>query len=110
MEIVPINADLSFTYPAEIVSTAEKSTVIVEEYFLYSYRNGTHSELAGMLNLSIRQTQRFLSQKYGRTFQQLKTESRMSSAQMPLLNSDRTISDIAELFVYYSSEHFCAAF
>ena len=110
VNIVRINADLSVTYSAEIVSAADKSTFIVEVYFLYGYRNATLSELAGKLNLSIRQTQRFLSEKYGRTFQQLKTESRMSSAQMLLLNSDRTISDIAELVGYSSSEHFCTAF
>lgn len=110
VEIVRINADLSKQYPKEIISANEKSTLIVEEYFLYCYRNATLTELAGKMNLSIRQTQRFLSQKYGRTFQEFKAESRMSSAKMLLLNSNHTISDIAEFVGYSSSEHFCAAF
>lgn len=85
-------------------------SVIIEEYFLYEYRNLSLDALAERLKLSARQTQRLLQDYYGKTFQQKKTEARMSAASILLGEKHRTIASIAEELGYSSPEHFSSAF
>lgn len=88
----------------------DKNAVTIEEYFLYEYQNLSLEELSTRLGLSPRQTERLLKFQYGKTFQQKKTQARMSAASMMLMNTSDSISKIAEDVGYSSIEHFSAAF
>lgn len=89
---------------------AVSTSVIIEEYFLYEYASLSLQELADRLKLSPRQTQRLLLEYYGKSFQQKKTEARMSAAAILLADKARAISSIAEDLGYCSPEHFSSAF
>ena len=84
--------------------------IIVEEGFLYEYENLTLQKLSARLGLSARQTERFLRVTYGKTFLQKITESKMSAANILLLDSDKSITDIAYNLGYSSVEHFSHAY
>lgn len=85
-------------------------SMIIEEYFLYEYRTLSLDILADRLKLSARQTQRLLQDYYGKTFQQKKTEARMSTAAIILNDKSRSIASVAEELGYSSAEHFSSAF
>lgn len=89
---------------------AESKSIIIEEYFLYEYQSLSLDTLADRLKLSTRQTQRLLIQYYGKSFQQKKTEARMSVAAILLSDHTRSITSIAEDLGYSSTEHFSSAF
>ena len=88
----------------------DSKSVIIEEYFLYEYQNLSLADLADRLKLSTRQTQRLLMEYYGKTFQQKKTEAKMSAAVVLLSDKTRSITSIAEDLGYSSAEHFSSAF
>ena len=83
---------------------------IIEDAFFYRYRDLTLTDLAGLLNLSARQTQRLLQQHFGKTFSQKLTEARMAAASQFLLTTDLSITAISERLGFSSIEHFSAAF
>jgi AraC family transcriptional regulator, 4-hydroxyphenylacetate 3-monooxygenase operon regulatory protein len=83
---------------------------IIEEYFLYEYKNLSLNALAARLGLSPRQTERLLNQHYGKTFLRKKTEAKMSAASILLMDSKKRITDIAQDLGYSSVEHFSNAF
>lgn len=85
-------------------------SVIIEEYFLYEYDHLSLDGLADRLGLSQRQTQRLLLEYYGNTFQQKKTEARMSAAAIFLGDKSRSVTSVAEALGYSSPEHFAAEF
>lgn len=91
-------------------NAAESKSIIIEEYFLYEYQSLSLNTLAGRLKLSTRQTQRLLMEYYGKSFQQKKTEARMSVAAILLSDHTRSITSIAEDLGYSSAEHFSSAF
>ena len=82
----------------------------IEEAFLYNYRDLTLEQLASLVNLGIRQTQRLLQKHYGKNFSQKKTEARMSAACLLLQDLDTSIASVADKLGYSSSEHFTTAF
>ncbi len=84
--------------------------VISEDAFLYDYNHITLEILASRLNLSTRQTERFIKQTYGKTFLQKKTEAKMATAALKLTNSATSITDLAYELGYSSVEHFSHAF
>jgi AraC-like DNA-binding protein/quercetin dioxygenase-like cupin family protein len=88
----------------------DRKYLIVEESFLYDYETITLEILSKRLGLGIRQTERFLKDYYGKTFQQKKTEAKMSMAKIYLGNPNLSISEIAERLNYSSPEHFAYAF
>lgn len=88
----------------------DSKSVIIEEYFLYEYQSLSLEALADRLKLSPRQTQRLLTEYYGKTFQQKKAESKMSAAAVLLSDKTRSITSIAEDLGYSSAEHFSSAF
>ena len=90
--------------------STDKTSVIIEEYFLYQYRSLSLKDLAKRLGLSTRQTERLLQKQYGKTFLQKKTEARMSAAAILLSNAECSITSIAEELGYSSIEHFTSAF
>lgn len=96
--------------PSGSLITTDKTAVIIEDYFLYEYRNLSLEELAVKLGLGTRQTERLLQKHYGKTFLQKKTEARMSAAAILLTDSSRSITSVAEALGYSSIEHFSSAF
>ena len=90
--------------------SGDNRSVIIEEYFLFECAHLSLDELSNRLKLSSRQTQRLLQEHYGCSFQQKKTESRMSAAAILLGEKTRTITAIAETLGYSSPEHFAAEF
>lgn len=89
---------------------ADSKSIVIEEYFLYEYHSLSLSTLADRLKLSPRQTQRLLAASYGKSFQQKKTEAKMSAAAILLSDGDKNITSIAEELGYSSAEHFSSAF
>ncbi len=83
---------------------------LIEDAFLYEYKELTLEKLSERLGLSTRQTERLLKKNYGSTFRQMKTKARMAAAAAALLSVDKPISEIAEETGYTSAEHFCRAF
>ena len=83
---------------------------IIEEYFLYEYKDLSLETLSSRLGLSSRQTQRLLNEHYGKNFQQKRTEARMSAASILLMDPKKSITEIALNLGYSSVEHFSAAF
>lgn len=88
----------------------EAQAFIIEEAFLYEYPTLTLEQLAERLSLSPRQTQRLLRGRYEKTFQQKRSEARMSAATILLTRTPRRISAISESLGYSAPEHFTAAF
>ena len=88
----------------------DQTYLIIEEAFLYNYRDITLDSLAGLVNLSRRQTERLLQQHYNKTFLQKKKEARMSTACILLQAGDKSIASVAYELGYSSPEHFTHAF
>lgn len=86
------------------------SQLVMDEIFLYEYRDITLDALAGRLGFSVRQTQRWIRKIYGKSFQEKKLEARMSAAAMMLVNGEEKITGISERLGYSSIEHFSSAF
>lgn len=91
-------------------NTADMTYLIIEEAFLYDYKDITLNSLSAQLGLGIRQTERLLKLHYNKTFQQKKTEARMFAASSLLRDTNDSISDIALSLGYSSVEHFSNAF
>ena len=83
---------------------------VIEDAFFYRHRTLTLSDLASLLNLSQRQTQRLLRDNFGKTFSQKLTDARMAAASQLLAGTDLSVTEIAERSGYSSIEHFSAAF
>lgn len=105
-------SDSHAAYPNTSVSSPanDLTYLIIEEAFLYDYKDITLENLARQVGLGKRQTERLLQLHYNKTFLQKKTEARMSAAFSMLRDTDQSISAIAELLGYSSVEHFSNAF
>ncbi|HWT76268.1 MAG TPA: AraC family transcriptional regulator [Mobilitalea sp.] len=84
--------------------------LIIEEAFLYDYKDLSLDTLSRLLGLSPRQTERLLLQHYGKTFLQKKSEAKMSAASILLMDPKKRITGIALDLGYSSVEHFSNAF
>lgn len=84
--------------------------IITEESFLYEYETLTLQKLARRLGLSIRHTERFLKEYYGKTFLQMQSEAKMSMAKIYLRDRKWNISEIADRLNYSTVQHFSYAF
>ena len=94
----------------ETLPPTDKKTMLIDDYFLYEYQNLSLKTLAENLCLSTRQTQRLLQTYYGKTFQEKKTEARMSNAALLLKNPGKKIAEISDFLGYSSPEQFSTAF
>ena len=92
------------------VNLSDSKNFIMEESFLYDYKDLTLELLSRRLALSPRQTERLLREQFGMTFRQKKTVARMSAAAALLRTSDLSVAAIAERLGYASPEHFSGAF
>ena len=106
----PSDAHRSGTHLSDTHLPDDQTYLLIEESFLYNYRDITLDSLATLLNLSRRQTERLLQQHYGKTFLQKKKEARMSAACLLLQAGDRSIASVAYELGYSSPEHFTHAF
>jgi len=88
----------------------DNKPLVIEEYFLYEYNNLSLEDLSSRLNLSPRQTERYLKEHYGKTFIQKKTESKMATAALLLSDSSMSITNVSDDLGYSSIEHFSTAF
>ena len=97
--------------PASIpVMTYTRLMPIIEDAFFYRYRTLTLEELASILHLSVRQTQRFLRRNFGKTFSQKLNEAKIAAAAQFLLNTRLTVTEIGERTGFSSIEHFSSSF
>ena len=101
---------MPFSPLAEKSPLPEQNYSLIEESFLYGYRDLTLEELSSHLGLSPRQTERLLRSQYGKTFRQKKNEAKMSAACLLLEEGKHSITDISLSLGYSSVEHFSAAF
>ncbi|MBR2259408.1 MAG: AraC family transcriptional regulator [Blautia sp.] len=83
---------------------------VIEDAFFYRYQTLTLEELAALLHLSVRQTQRFLKSNFGKTFSQKLIEARIAAAAQLLMTTDLSVTEIGERTGFGSLEHFSAAF
>ena len=95
--------------PAPVLTRAGLMPII-EDAFFYRFRSLTLDDLAALLNLSARQTQRVLRDSFGKTFTQKLTEARMAAASQLLAESCLSVTAISESVGFSSIEHFSAAF
>lgn len=91
-------------------SSMDIKSLLVDDYFLYEYKHLSLEGLSDLLNLSPRQTERYLKEHYGKTFIQKKTESKMSTAALLLSDRKNSITYVSEELGYSSIEHFSTAF
>ena len=83
---------------------------VLEDAFFYRYRTLTLPDLARLVNLSPRQTQRLLRDSFGKTFSQKLTEARMAAASQLLVDTTLSVTEISERMGFSSAEHFSASF
>jgi len=83
---------------------------VVEDAFFYRYRTLTLEELAGILHLSVRQTQRLLRRSFGKTFSQKLNEARIAAAAQLLQDTGLSVTEIGERTGFSSIEHFSSSF
>ncbi len=88
----------------------ENTLLVIDEIFLCRYADVTLEQLAAVIGLSKRQTQRLLEKYYNKSFSAMKLESRMAAAETLLRNSTLKITDISNRTGYSSIEHFTNAF
>ena len=104
------DAALPSAAPVAPALTRDGLMPIIEDAFFYRYATLTLQELARLLNLSVRQTQRLLRVSFGKTFSQKLTEARMAAASQFLKDTALSVTEIAERVGFSSIEHFSSAF
>lgn len=88
----------------------EQRQLLIEKSFLEDYKTLTLQQLAKRLGLSERQTIRIIRESYQKTFQEKRTEARMSAAKNKLLQAENSIDIIAEEAGFATAEYFSAVF
>lgn len=88
----------------------EQKYIIIEECFLYEYKDLTLTNLSARLGLSTRQTERLLKDHYGKTFLQKRNDARMAAAAILLVTTRQSVSEISDALGYSTAEHFANAF
>lgn len=88
----------------------ERRHLLLDEAFLYSYKTVTLQSLADLLHLDVRQIQRIIFKRYGISFIELRTQSRLSVAQKMIDNNEGTLLEIAEKCGYDNYAYFAKLF
>ncbi|WP_163538197.1 AraC family transcriptional regulator [Gracilibacillus sp. YIM 98692] len=91
-------------------SLDDSRMVIIENSFLFQYATITLSQLAEMLGLSTRQTERAVQKQYGMSFMEKKKQARMSAASHLLLTTELSVTAIARQIGFTTVEQFSNAF
>ena len=84
--------------------------LVLDEAFLYSYKDISLDDLAARLYLDVRQTQRIIKQKYGMNFVDMRTHMRLSAAQNMIRTGQGTLSEISEMCGFANYAHFINVF
>lgn len=84
----------------------DRRRFLMDEAFIYNYRDMTLSSLAKSLNISQRHAIRNIRDSYGMTFTQFRNQSRLSAAARLLAEDQLAISEIAEAVGYSSTAYF----
>lgn len=96
--------------PIPTIIPEDLTELVIEEAFLYEYKDLTLEDLSRRINLGTRQTERLLIKHYQKSFSQMKTDARMSAAALMLTETNDSIASISEALGYSSPEHFSLAF
>lgn len=109
-----IMTELAFIYSSELVydendTPDDKKFLIIENAFIFDYKNITLQKLSERLGLSTRQTQRILQQYYGVTFREKQLTAR-SEAALLLLQNGNSVTDTAFEVGYADTASFSRAF
>lgn len=79
--------------------------LIIDNCFLSQYATITEEELSRILNLSIRQLQRFLKENYGKTFIQMRQTARLNKA-AELLEKGVSMENVSSMVGYEDVSYF----
>lgn len=93
-----------------VTKSGDQRVMLADEAFLFDYRTLTLAALSQKLQLSQRQTQRFIRERYGISFSMLKTRSRLSHAAMLLSTTKLSLEEISFQIGYKEYAHFCKSF
>lgn len=93
-----------------LINLDDRRIMLIDEAFLFNYKTVTLSSLSDQLNLSARQTQRFIKDKYGGSFSTLKFRSKLSHAAMLLSTTTLPIEEICFQVGYENYSFFSKAF
>lgn len=96
--------------PAQDITENGPVQLLIEDAFLYRYKDLTLDDICSITGMCRRQTQRLLAEYYGYGFQKKRTASRMSAATAFLLHSNLSSEEIAEMVGYSSLSSFLQAF
>lgn len=96
--------------PTPLKTLDDNRLVLIENSFLYQFASITLEQLADMLKLSPRQTQRAVYKQFGMSFQDKKLLARMEAASRLLQTTRSSISEIAAQVGFTSLEQFSNAF
>lgn len=96
--------------PLPLKTLDDNRLLLIENSFLYHFASITLEQLAEMLKLSPRQTQRAVRKQYGMSFQDKKLQSRMEAASRLLQTTNLSISNIADQIGFASLEQFSNTF
>lgn len=106
MDTLPQPKETFFTHEIQ----EENAQLVMDEMFLYEYKQIRLEALAERLGFSVRQTQRFIQKIYHKSFSEKKQEARMLAAVTMLSHTKMKITEISENLGYSSIEHFSNAF
>ena len=104
------NYEKDVTIPASEFSTPNENIIFILEYMQKNYDSITLSHLAEFFNYSERQMQRIIEKATGMTFVENIKRLRMSNAKEFLMNTDMTVSEIADRLGYYDASGFRQVF
>ena len=86
-------------------------TTKIESFIFYNYnKDVTLKDFAKHLALSTRQTSRIIHQNYGKSFSTLLNERRLYIASQLLLNSNKSMAEIAEAVCFNTENYFYSQF
>lgn len=89
------------------LSTEDRRKFIMDEAFIYNYKDITLPSLAKLLNLSERQTMRNIRRYYGVSFLEFRQSSRINAAARLLRSGEKNdVSSVAEQVGFSSEAHF----
>ena len=87
--------------------TEDRRKFIMDEAFIYLFRDMTLSSLASLVNLSERQTLRNVREYYGMSFVEFRARSRLNAAAGILREKpELSVADVAEAVGFSSAAHF----
>lgn len=97
---------LGYTDRLALSDREEKNTVRIYKYIEENYRNGSLTELAGVLNYDIYHLSALIKRKTGKTFTELIQDKRLSQAAFLLKTTNLKVSQVAALVGYENESYF----